>query len=70
MDTNNITVALHEWILQTCNKEGIAIFVVSCIGFFLLASCLAYWAWKTGEFTNIEEAKFEMMDGEAALIGV
>ena len=69
MDTN-LTTTLHDWILATCNKEGIAIFVVSCAGFFLLASCLAYWAWKSGEFTNIEEAKFEMMDGEAALIGV
>lgn len=69
MDTNTRSI-LYEWILRTCNKEGIAIFVVSCAGFFLVASCLAYWAWKSGEFTNIEEAKFEMMDGEVALVGV
>jgi len=69
VDTN-LSLVLHEWILRTCNKEGIAIFVISCVSFFLLASCLAYWAWQNGEFTNIEEAKFEMMDGETALIGV
>ncbi len=69
MDTN-LTAALHEWILATFNKEGIAIFVVSCMGFFLVAACLAFWAWQSGEFTNIEEAKYEMMDGEGLALGV
>ena len=69
MDTN-LTATLHHWILATFNKEGIAIFVASCSGFFLVASCLAFWAWKSGEFTNIEEAKYEMMDGELLAVGV
>ncbi len=68
MDTRLVT--LHDWILATCNKEGIAIFVVSCAGFFLIACCLAFWAWKSGEFINIEEAKYEMMDGEMEASGV
>lgn len=66
----NLPATLHDWILATCNKEGIAIFVVSCLGFFLIASCVALWAWKNGEFINIEEAKYEMMDGEVQVSGV
>jgi len=53
---------LHQWILASFNKEGIAIFSVLCLSFFALAAIFAKWAFDHGQFTNIEEAKFEMME--------
>ena len=55
-------IYFQHWIIATFNKEGIFIFVVLCLTFFLLASFAAKWAIESGQFENIEEAKFEMMD--------
>ncbi|MDA0772473.1 MAG: cbb3-type cytochrome oxidase assembly protein CcoS [Cyanobacteria bacterium] len=60
MDTN-IAFSLQDWILSVFNKEGIAVFAIFSSTFFLLAGCLAYWAFKSGQFDDIEAAKFEMM---------
>jgi hypothetical protein len=53
---------LQQWILANFNKEGIAMFSVLCLSFFMVASVFAKWAFDQGQFTNIEEAKFEMME--------
>ncbi len=54
--------SLHEWVLMTFNKEGIAMFSLLCLSFFVMASVFAKWAFDHGQFTNVEEAKFEMME--------
>ena len=62
MVDTNLLLEFREWILATFNKEGIAIFCLLCISFFGIASILAYWGLKTGQFKDIEAAKLEMMD--------
>lgn len=52
----------NHLILSVFNKEGIAIFCVFCILIFALASMAALWAFESGEFRDLEAAKFEMMD--------
>ena len=47
---------------MTFNKEGIAMFSLLCLSFFMMASVFAKWAFDHGQFTNVEEAKFEMME--------
>lgn len=51
-----------EWLVAAFNKEAIAIFVIMVVSFFMLAAVFAYWAIQSGEFNNVEEAKFEMME--------
>lgn len=53
---------LNDWILVTFNKEAIAIFAILCFTFFTVAAMFAYFAFKSGEFTNQEDAKLEMLD--------
>lgn len=54
---------LYEWIIANFNKEGIFIFFLLCCTFFGTASCLAIWAIGSGQFSDIESSKFEMMEG-------
>lgn len=61
MDTN-FFVELNHLMLSVFNKEAIAIFVVFCVMIFGLASIAAYWAIQSGQFKDIESAKFEMME--------
>lgn len=53
---------LHSWILETFNKEGLAIFTIICVSFFMTASIFAFWALRNGEFQDLEKTKYEMMD--------
>ena len=53
---------LNDLIIAIFNKEGIAIFCIFCILIFALASMAALWAFENGQFTDIEGAKFEMLE--------
>lgn len=59
VDTNWAFV-IQEWILKVFYKEGIAVFAVFCIMTFTMASMLAYWAMRTGQFKDIESVKYEI----------
>ena len=52
----------NDLILSVFNKEGIAIFCIFCILIFAIASIAAYWAYESGQFKDIEGAKFEMLE--------
>jgi len=58
----NFLLQFNSWILATFNKEAIAIFAVLCLTFFAIAAIFAYFAFRSGEFHNQEEAKLEMLD--------
>lgn len=60
-DINRFVIELNDLILAVFNKEAILIFSVSCLMFFALASIAAYWAYKNGEFSDMESSKFEML---------
>lgn len=62
MDMSSLALTAQDWIRDLFNKEGLAIFVLFCIAIFAIASMAAMWAIDNGEFSNIEEAKFEMME--------
>ena len=66
MDISNLSyqfkLMFSEWLVAAFNKEAIAIFVIMVVSFFMLAAVFAYWAIQSGEFNNVEEAKFEMME--------
>ena len=58
----DISLFAKDWILDTFNKEGIAIFVIFCLAIFGMATIAVIWAIDNGEFKDIEAAKFEMME--------
>jgi len=58
----NLLIQLNDWILLTFNKEALAIFAVLCIAFFAVAAMFAYFGFQSGEFTNQEDAKLELLD--------
>ena len=58
----NLLIQLNDWILVTFNKEALAIFAVLCVAFFAVAAMFAYFGFQSGEFTNQEDAKLEMLD--------
>ena len=62
-EVTNLQEQLYLWLISTFNKEGIFLFCVSCIMFFAIASMIVIWAKDNGQFDNLEEAKFEMMEG-------
>lgn len=53
---------LNDLVIAIFNKEGIAIFCIFCILIFALASIAAFWAFESGQFRDIEGAKFEMLE--------
>lgn len=61
MDTS-IVLSFHDWVMATFNKEAIAIFAILCVSFFAMATYIAYLAWKSGEFSDMESAKHEVMN--------
>lgn len=61
MDTS-LFLSLQDWLLATFNKEAIAIFAVLCLSFFVMASYVTFVAWKSGEFSDLEAAKYEAMN--------
>lgn len=58
----SIALIAQDWLRAVFNKEGLAIFVLFCIAIFAIATMAAIWAMDNGEFKNMEEAKFEMME--------
>jgi hypothetical protein len=62
MVVTNLLINFQNWIIHTFNKEGIAVFCLMCIAFFAFSAILATWAITSGQFKNVEEAKFEMLD--------
>jgi nitrogen fixation-related uncharacterized protein len=59
---NQIALTAQNWIQEIFNKEGLAIFVLFCVSIFAIATIAVIWAIDNGEFKNIEEAKYEMME--------
>jgi nitrogen fixation-related uncharacterized protein len=59
---NQIALTAQNWIQEIFHKEGLAIFVLFCIAIFAIATIAVIWAINNGEFKNIEEAKYEMME--------
>lgn len=58
-------------ILNQANPGG-GIYVAFgvCLIFFLVALAAIFWAFRNGEFTDMEEAKFDMMDdSDEATVG-
>ena len=51
-----------DLLVNVFNKEGIAIFCIFCVMFFAIASMAALWAFRNGDFQDIEGAKFEMLE--------
>jgi nitrogen fixation-related uncharacterized protein len=57
-----IAFDFNDLIISIFNKEGIAIFCIFCILIFALASMAALWAFESGQFKDVEGAKFEMLE--------
>ncbi len=53
---------LHQWVLSTFNKEGLAAFAMCSVFFFITSSIFAKWAFDQGQFSKLEESKFEMLE--------
>ena len=53
---------LSDMTVSVFNKEGIAVFCLFCIMIFAIASMAAMWAYDSGQFSDIEGAKFEMLE--------
>jgi nitrogen fixation-related uncharacterized protein len=51
-----------DLIIAVFNKEGIAIFCIFCVLIFAMASMAALWAFESGQFKDVEGAKFEMLE--------
>lgn len=51
-----------DLIIALFNKEGIAIFCIFCVMIFAMASIAALWAFESGQFKDVEGAKFEMLE--------
>ena len=62
MDINQFVYELSDLIIAIFNKEAILIFSIFCIMMFALAAMAAYWAFKSGEFRDMESSKFEMLE--------
>ena len=62
MDTNTVAMQATSFIESVFNKEGIAIFVLFCLAVFAIAVMLVVWAYDNGQFENIEEAKYDMLN--------
>jgi nitrogen fixation-related uncharacterized protein len=52
----------NDMIISVFNKEGILIFCAFCVMIFAIASIAAMWAFESGQFKDIEGAKFEMLE--------
>ena len=63
---DQLLIYVHDLIIRFFNKEGIAIFVILCLMFFIVAGFAFGWAFKSGQFSNIEDAKFEMLEPDDA----
>lgn len=57
-----VLMVFHEWISDVFHKEGIAIFAVITIAFFMFALFAAVWAVKSGQFDDMELSKLEILD--------
>ncbi|MBT6843957.1 MAG: hypothetical protein HOA17_09245 [Candidatus Melainabacteria bacterium] len=53
---------LEAWILSVFNKEAIAIFAVLCVAFFGTATYVAIYAWRSGEFRDMESVKYDVLN--------
>ena len=62
MDMTALAFDLSHLIQSIFNKEGILIFCAFCVMIFAIASMAALWAFENGEFTDLEAAKFEMLE--------
>ncbi len=65
VDTNSLKALAFDFqdmMISIFNKEGIAIFCIFCVLIFALASIAATWAIQSGQFKDIEGAKFEMLE--------
>jgi nitrogen fixation-related uncharacterized protein len=55
-------LGFNDWILLAFNKEALFIFSIYCALVFILALFVFTWAWKDGQFRDIEGPKLEMME--------
>ena len=62
MDIKAFAFELNSLILAIFTKEAILIFSIFCLMLFALAAMAAYWAFKSGEFSDMESSKFEMLE--------
>jgi len=62
VDIKALAFKSHALILQIFYKEAVLVFVVFCLMFFALACYMAIWAFRQGEFRDLEAAKFEMLE--------
>lgn len=58
----DLAFGFNAFILSVFNKEGIAIFCFFCVMIFAMASMAAIWAMQSGQFKDVEAAKFEMLE--------
>ena len=58
----NLAYNSQQLILTVFHKEGLFIFVLSCLMFFALALIVAKWAYDEGQFSDLELSKLEVLE--------
>lgn len=57
-------VTLQEIISDLINQPGLGMFAWMCTVFFVVAFVFFVWAFKSGQFSGLEDSKFDMFDDE------
>ena len=57
-----MNVTAEEIIHDLIAQPGLGMFAWLCLVFFLGAFVIFLWAFKSGQMTNIEDIKFEMLE--------
>ena len=58
-------ITAQEIIHDLITRPGLGMFAWMCILFFVVALVFFIWALKSGQFSGLEDSKFDMFDDES-----
>lgn len=59
---SSLALRSNDVLLSIFHKEALFIFVMFCLMVFFLALIVAKWAYDDGQFSGLEESKFEVLE--------
>lgn len=59
-----VDVTLNEIVTDLVNQPGLGMFAWMCLVFFVVALIFFVWAFKSGQFSDMESVKFDIFDEE------
>ena len=57
-----MNVTAQEIIHDLITRPGLGMFMWMCVIFFLIALIFFVWALKSGQFNDLEQSKFDMLE--------